>query len=141
MTCGRLGDIEDNILVWQNKFQTIQGMLITMYDVTRYYRRILKVCHYLLNFLFWAEFVILGCIFCRVIYNIFYPFASFPGSGTPVLRKSTGPNRIALHIKWFGWKGGSHFENRFHLRAQGIQDFCQTSENRSGEKRRLKSQL
>ena len=43
---------------------------------------------------------------------------SFQASGTPVLQKYTRPNRIALQIRWFGWKGESFFEKRFHLRAQ-----------------------
>ena len=48
---------------------------------------------------------------------------SFQASGTPVLQKYTRPNRIALQIRWFGWKGESFFEKRFHLRAQVNKNF------------------
>ena len=48
---------------------------------------------------------------------------------------------MALQIRMYWCKKGSHFENSFYLRAQGKQDFRQISENRSGEKRPPKSQL
>ena len=66
---------------------------------------------------------------------------SFQAPGTPVLQKYPRANRIALQIRWFGWKGESFFEKRFHLRSQGKQEFRHISENRSGEKRKPKSQL